>query len=258
MLLTIILFCTNAIAMGVCCIGNNRQRLLIMTSETKEPNENSKKNGKPDWKAKTKGYEDYIFYIGKGMQDDFVGNDRDICAYIHKTYGGDVLESMKKGTMTISDMDPPQEFDTVEDKKKVLTTLNAELDWDDHRKEYFKSRMSIQKDLGKVAGLLESHCHLTMKNKLKSDKEYQGMKSSDAAELYRIIKRISTGSESVLNPARGAVESLYNMMFLRGQDHDSLTAYYEQFEHRAENAERLGMWLGSELLRDMLIQDYRN
>ena len=115
--------------------------------------------------------------------------------------------------------------------------------------------MGIQKDLGKVAGLLESHCHLTMKNKLKSDKEYQAMKLSDAAELYRIIKWISTGHESVQHPARSGIESLYDMMFLRGQDCESLMAYYEQFEHRAENAERMGMWLGSELLRDLIIQD---
>ena len=201
MLLTIILFCTNAIAMDVCCIGNNKQKLFVMTGETKQPSDATKKNGKPEWQAKTKGYEDCIFYIGKGMQNDFIGTDRDICAYIHKTYGGDVLESMKEGKTSISDMDPPQEFATIEEKNKVLKSLNAVLDWDNHRKEYFKLRMGIQKDLGKVAGLLESHCHLMMKNKLKSDKEYQAMKSSDAAELYCIIKRISTGNESVQHPA---------------------------------------------------------
>ena len=87
--------------------------------------------GKPDWKAKTKGCADCVFYIGKSIQDDFIGNNRDICAYyIHKTYGLWWRRSiiMKKGQITISDMEPPLEFETVKDNNEQLKTLNAILE----------------------------------------------------------------------------------------------------------------------------------
>ena len=107
-----------------------------------------------------------------------------------------------------------------------------------------------------MAGLLLAHCYITMRNKLETDSDYKVAKSSDAGEIYRIIKKISTGTDSAQNPTRNAVESMYFQLFIRGHDHPSLTEYYEQFEHRSENAESSGILYGSDLLRDQVIAEY--
>ena len=63
-------------------------------------------------------------------------------------------------------------------------------------KEYWMMKLS-------VTGLLvESYCCISMeKNKLKEDREYQVIKLLDTVELYRIIQRILTGHGLVQIPA---------------------------------------------------------
>ena len=58
--------------------------------------------GKPEWKVRTKGYEDYIFYFGKnpGMQNTFVDTERALRDYIGVKLGTNVLASMIKKHLT--------------------------------------------------------------------------------------------------------------------------------------------------------------
>ena len=77
MILTILLYLfANGLAKS--CKTSN----AIMV-ETKS-NETKKKTGKPEWQAKTKGYEDCVFYMGKGMQDDFIKPSQELRDYIRK------------------------------------------------------------------------------------------------------------------------------------------------------------------------------
>ena len=66
--------------------------------------------GKPDWKAKTKGYEDCIFYFGKnpGMQKTFVATDIALKDYIGIKLSTNTLASMVKNQLTLLDMEPPR------------------------------------------------------------------------------------------------------------------------------------------------------
>ena len=193
--------------------------------------------------------------MGKGMQDDFIKTSRELRDYIREEHGGSVEESMVKNKEVIL-VEPAKSFSSREERDKELTSLNDQLDWEDQRKEYYRHKNLLKKELNEVAGLLLAHCHITMRNKLEADSDYKIARSSDAGEIYRIIKRISTGTDSVQNPTRNAVESMYSQLFIRGQDHSSLTEYYEQFEHRSENVESSGILYGSELLRDQVIAEY--
>ena len=66
--------------------------------------------GKPEWKAKTKGYEDCIFYFGKnpGMQKMFVATDITLRNYIGIKLSTNTLASMVKNQLTLLDMEPPR------------------------------------------------------------------------------------------------------------------------------------------------------
>ena len=68
--------------------------------------------GKPDWKAKTKGYESSIFYFGKnpGMQNTFVETDAALKDYIGIKLSTNTLASRINNRLTIEDIEPPRDF----------------------------------------------------------------------------------------------------------------------------------------------------
>ena len=77
---------------------------------------------------------------------------------------------------------------------------------------------------------------MTLRNKMLADKDYQCMKGNDGGEMYRTITKISNGFSAIKNPIRASVESLFNLMFIRGGDFDNLAEYYESSENKRETA----------------------
>ena len=89
-----------------------------------------------------------------------------------------------------------------------------------------------------------------------SDKDYQVMKDNDGGEMYRTITKIMNSVAAVQNPIRASIESLFNLLFIRGDQYDSLAEYYQTFENRRMTAECLGTLFASDGLRDLVIAEY--
>ena len=74
MILTILLYCTSTQAIS--CATYMRSNKTFMSDKKTES------TGKTEWKAKTKGYEKFVFYHGKNMQIDYITTNRELCNYI--------------------------------------------------------------------------------------------------------------------------------------------------------------------------------
>ena len=171
--------------------------------------------GKTKWKAKTKGYEKYIFHHGKNMQADYIITSRELCNYIGTNHGSDPLNSMLQNQIVIEDIKKPVEFDSEEAMKKALPSYNNQKEWEDDQKSYNKTKKDIQVALSKISRLLWLHCDITIQNKMLLDKDFQVMKDNDGGEMYRIITKIMYGVAAVQNPIWASIESLFNLLFIR-------------------------------------------
>ena len=216
--------------------------------------------GKPDWKAKTKGYEDCIFYFGKnpGMQKTFVATDIALKDYIGIKLSTNTLASMVNNQLTVEDMEPPRDFaNEAAMDLEFNNSMLAKRDWEDDRKAYNAEKKTVRQNMGKAATILWSHCHVTLRTKIQADKDYQNNPKvmSDAGELYRIICKIMNGSNSVQNPTESALEASYNLYYVKGQDHESLAQYAEAFHHLVNVAERAGWSFASDKLRDNVLNE---
>ena len=136
---------------------------------------------------------------------------------------------MLKGEITIHGMTEPHEYSSKDDMEKALT-YTKQLAYADEVKAYNKQARGLKYSLGKISALLYSHCHLSMRNKLAADPEYQKMDDNDGATLYRLISKISNGSSAVQNPTRQSVESIFNFIYIRGGDY-KLQQYHEAFNN---------------------------
>lgn len=125
----------------------------------------------------------------------------------------------------------------------------------DKLKIYTKRKEAVEYKLGEIASLLFGHCHLSMRNKLAADKEYKKMSMKDGATLYRLIAKISNGSSAVQNPIRQSIESLFDLFCIRGDNYAHLNQYNEAFDHRRQNAEKLGSLFASDILRDLVMAE---
>ena len=238
---------------------------LFATSHTARRNYTMVENkatvaGKPEWKAKSKGYEDCIYYFGKnpGMQKTFVATDIAMKDYIGIKLSTNTLASMVNNRLTIEDIEPPLDFaDEAAMDTAFAGSMLKKLDWEDNRKAYNKERSIVKQLLGKAATILWSHCHVTLRTKIQADKDYQNNPKvmSDAGELYRIICKIMNGSNSVQNPTESALEASYNIYYVKGQDHESLAQYAEAFHHVVDVAERAGWMFSSDRLRDNVLNE---
>ena len=221
---------------------------------TEMKDETKASNGCPVWKAKTVGYEHCVFYCGKKCGEDFIQTNRELTDYIKTKHGHDTLRSMLADEISIHGMTEPHEYSSKEDMKTALT-YTKQIAYTDEVKAYNKQARAVKYSLGEILALLFSHCHLSMRNKLAADPEYQKMDDNDGATLYRLISKISNGSSAIQNPVRQLVDSLFNYIYIRGGDYE-LQQYHEAFDNRRKNAEKLGMSFASEALRYLVLAEY--
>ena len=217
--------------------------------------------GKPDWKAKTKGYESSIFYFGKnpGMQNTFIETDVALKDYIGIKLSTNTLASMVNNRLTIEDIEPPRDFaDQAEMDLEFQNSMLKRLDWEENRAAYNKEKRLLKQNLGKAATVLWSHSHITLRTKMQADKEFQDNPKimSDAGNMYRIICKIMNGGNSVQNPAVAALEASYTLYYCKGVEYDSLAQYSEGFQHKLQVAERTGFIFASDILRDNCLAEF--
>ena len=115
--------------------------------------------------------EKYVFYVGKNCAEDFIESSRELCDYIRSTHGSDALKSMLKGKISIKGMAAPTTYKSRAEMELALDFTDA-LVFMEHVKIYTKKKSIVTQALGDICSLLYSHCNLSMRNKLASDKEY--------------------------------------------------------------------------------------
>lgn len=217
--------------------------------------------GKPEWKTKTKGYESSIFFFGKNpaMQNTYVESDIAIRDYIGIKLSTNTLSSMVNNKLTISDIEPPKDFTSqAKMNREFAGSMIKKLDWEDNRKAYNAERKTVKQNLGRAATVLWSHCHITICTKLAADKEFQANPNimSDAGNLYRLITKIMNGSNSVQSPTMTALESMFNLFYIKGSEYEILAQYAEAFQHKVNVADRSGFSFANEVLRDHCITEF--
>ena len=224
-------------------------------------NKTTNVKGKPEWKAKTKGYESSIFFFGKNpaMQNTYVESDIAIRDYIGIKLSTNTLLSMINNKLTITDIEPPKDFTSqAEMNREFAGSVIKKLDWEDNRKAYNAERKTVKQNLGRAATVLWSHCHITIRTKLAADKEFQANPNimSDAGNLYRLITKIMNGSNSVQSPTMTAIESTFNLFYIKGSEYEILAQYAEAFQHKVNVADRSGFSFANEVLRDHCITEF--
>ena len=115
-ILTILLHCASMQAIS-CATYMPNDKIFMSKKKTES-------TGKTEWKAKTKGYEKYIFYHGKNIQADYIITSRELCDYIGTNHGSDPLNSMLQNKIVIEDMEKPVIFESEEAMKKALPSYN--------------------------------------------------------------------------------------------------------------------------------------
>ena len=208
----------------------------------------------PTWESKTKGYEAEFFYWGKGMDKKYLSVATNLESYVGEKYGTSALTFMTSNKRKIRG------------KPKQLTEIEIAAQSSDDReirsmmmKEHAKKMMTLEDTTGRVYHFLMSHCHPTLRTRMRQEQDYINLDGDENVyELWMIIYRICNGSNVGENPVRTFIESLYNFLMIQGDKYDSVGDYLDQFEQRTEVAERDGMkqMFCTTQLRDKCLAEY--
>ena len=206
----------------------------------------------PTWEAKTKGYTSDIFYFGNGMAKKYLTTATNLENYVGEKYGTTMLTYMTTGKKIIRG------------RPKALTTSEA-ANQDEDDKEIrkllmraFVSKMTTLEDhIGKVYHLLLSHCHPSLRTRLRMEQTFIDLDGEeDAAELWLVIARVCNSNNVGENPIRTFLESMYDVLMI--QPEDDVGVYLDNFQQRRRIAEKDGMtqMFASRELRDSCIESY--
>ena len=129
--------------------------------------------------------------------------------------------------------------------------------WEREHKKYYSLVDDITDDLTKVYQLLWGHCHQTLIVRMRSDKEFLALEGEEnAGKLWRIITKLCNGTNVGEHPLRTALESVFNLFLIRGDDFGNSADFLESFDQRVTVAEVAGWSFCSEKLRDLSIDEY--
>ena len=209
----------------------------------------------PDWKKRTKGQEGSFFYYGKGMQDKFVSASKLLTDYIGEKYGARVKKSILENRLIVANRKPPKKIKKEDELK--LVDYDDRILWERQHKKYYSLVEEITDDLSKVFHLLLGHCYQTLIVRMRSDKEFMALDGNESAgQLWRIITKLCDGTNVGEHPLRTALESLFNLFLIRGDDFKNSADFLESFDQRVTVAEAAGWSFCSEKLRDLAIDEY--
>ena len=109
-------------------------------------------------------------------------------------------------------------------------------------------------------GTFYSLCELSLRNRLEAEPEYEAMHKSKrycAMKLLGLIKKICNGSTRVVvdDVVGNLLESLFNAVWIRGDDFPSLPKYIEALDHRYSVLEEVGFNVTNKRFRDILMNE---
>ena len=115
-------------------------------------------------------------------------------------------------------------------------------------------------DLSAAHGVLYSYCHISARNCLENESEYQAMKKKkrfDAVKLFQLINKNCNGSTTVVTSDKvgNMIEALRNFMLVRAEEYPSLPKYIEASEHLFRVLEATGFSIATEMLRDEYVSE---
>lgn len=192
---------------------------------------------KPNFKAPTKLLENDFFYYGKGMQAKFIKSEKRMLDNVGKTYGPGTLASLKEGIIEAVKIAKPAQH--TETAFKALAFFEQTL-WKSEMDSYANELKQTRTSIKRVYHLLWSHTHDLLRDQIKLDPIYTSMtmesdlcKQNNATTLYAIMKRLCNGATVIESPKRTMLESLFNLLFIRGDDYISLQDYTDVFDQHA-------------------------
>ena len=121
----------------------------------------------------------------------------------------------------------------------------------------------MRQRLSTVYGTLHSICGLSLRNRLETEPEHQEMVKSKrycAMKLLNLVKKIYNGSTYVIvgDAVGNLIESLYNVMLIRGDDFKSLPKCLEASEHRHSALVGAGFDIVNPKFRDSYMEELVN
>ena len=192
----------------------------MMQTSMSSNNSNSSRTGgsngflqsEPTWESKTKGYEAEFFYWGKGMDKKYPSVATNLESYVGEKYGTSALTFMTSNKRKIPG------------KPKLLTVSEIAAQLSDDKeirsmmmKEYAKKMMTLEDTTGRVYHFLMSHCHPTLRTRMRQEQDFILLDGDENAhELWMIIYRICNGSNVGETTIRTFIESLYNFLMIQG------------------------------------------
>ena len=161
-----------------------------------------------------------------------------------KTYGQSVQLSIQTNKLVVTEMkepNKPTDEEWAAMSKWKQRKLDREMD------NYDKYVRYVQIGLGKAYGILWDACHIGLKSKIKADPDFRKLNGGDAAGLFEVIGKICNGSLKGVAEDRmfAAVDTLYNFLYIKGEDYATLSEYTEGFDIRFKAMEKAGVQLVS-------------
>ena len=175
------------------------------------------------------------------MQKQWVESASLFMDFVSSRHGQSVKASLEAGELVATEVDKKclKKFDAEEAEKNYLLGLKH---WEKKmckqtEENHNKHSVAIHQRSSAAHGALHSICDLSLRNKLEAEPEYQDIvkdKQCCAMKLLGLVQKIMNGSTYVVvDDAVGSlVESLHNVLLIRGDDFDSLPKYLEASEHR--------------------------
>ena len=188
------------------------------------------------------------------MDRKFLSTAANLEDYVGEKYGSSTLTYMKTGAKKIRGKPPPltssEQANQTPDDKEIRGLV---------MREYVKKLTMLEDNIGKVYHFLMSHCHPTLKTRMRLEQSFIALDGDeDAAELWSIIGRICNGNNVGENPVRTFIESMYDLLLIRGDDYDNIGDYLDAFQQLTRVAERDGLiqLFSTPELRDNCIESY--
>lgn len=144
--------------------------------------------------------------------------------------------------------------------KRSGMTEDEKEDYKYDRESYERFKRATMSGLGVSYSILWALCHIGLQHRMSVHPDFAHMRDGDCGELYRILSVITNGTTSATTEdvMSTLVDSVYNWMYIKGDDYADLSEYMVAFENKYDAAKRAGFGIASPDLRDLYITELTN
>lgn len=141
-----------------------------------------------------------------------------------------------------------------ETESALLQTEQKEYEY--YLREWGKFRKEVLKDFLKVHNLLQSHCHISMREKLSTNKNIkETVKKPDACVLWKETKKISNASSTDRHSIMKMFIALYELVCIRGDSYNNSADFFAAFQQNWELAEKAGFVIATPQLQNCYLEE---